>query len=200
MNPKSEYFRKDIEKLHNPVYQEFITHYFDHVVPEWFWRASASSSGKYHPKFSQGEGGLVRHSRAVFYFTNEGLRMWDTEFTEKEQDWALMAALVHDCAKYGMTNVFEKSAFRFHDVNGADLFEDAWLHYFQYPAPEPLLDCIRGHMGKWASKPELKPKALLTQIVFNADYFASRKDIDFSILVEDYEVVRSEYHDSKFPF
>ena len=45
---KDENFRNNIEKILNSL-------------PEYFWKVAASSTGKYHPEFSLGEGGLVRH-------------------------------------------------------------------------------------------------------------------------------------------
>ena len=35
---------------------------------DYFFTVPASSSGKYHPQFSLGVGGLVRHTRCVAYF------------------------------------------------------------------------------------------------------------------------------------
>ena len=34
-------------------------------APENFWTIAASSTGKYHPEYAAGEGGLIRHTKAV---------------------------------------------------------------------------------------------------------------------------------------
>ena len=34
-------------------------------LPEYIWHVGASSTGKYHPAYSLGEGGLMRHQVAV---------------------------------------------------------------------------------------------------------------------------------------
>ena len=39
-------------------------------LPEYIWRVPASSTGKYHPAYSLGEGGLMRHQVAVVRFLN----------------------------------------------------------------------------------------------------------------------------------
>ena len=40
-------------------------------VPDYFWTDGASASGKFHPKFSHGIGGLVRHTKAVVLFAED---------------------------------------------------------------------------------------------------------------------------------
>ena len=34
-------------------------------APEHFWTIPASSTGKYHPEYASGDGGLIRHTKAV---------------------------------------------------------------------------------------------------------------------------------------
>ena len=35
------------------------------LIPDYFFEVAASSTGKYHPKFSLGDGGLLRHTKAA---------------------------------------------------------------------------------------------------------------------------------------
>ena len=35
------------------------------TIPEYWYHVGASSTGKYHPKYSLGEGGLMRHTVAL---------------------------------------------------------------------------------------------------------------------------------------
>ena len=58
-------FDKEIPLVQNEKMSEFAKYYFSEFVPNYFWEIGASSSGKYHPTFSQGKGGLVRHTKAV---------------------------------------------------------------------------------------------------------------------------------------
>ena len=39
-------------------------------LPQYVWEVGASSTGKYHPQYSLGEGGLMRHQIAVVRFLN----------------------------------------------------------------------------------------------------------------------------------
>jgi len=55
----------------NQIVDKQIKAFTEHVLnnaPDYFWLVSSSSSGKYHPEQSQGEGGLVRHTKAAVYF------------------------------------------------------------------------------------------------------------------------------------
>ena len=35
------------------------------LLPDYFFREPAASTGKYHPSYAQGEGGLLRHTKAA---------------------------------------------------------------------------------------------------------------------------------------
>ena len=40
------------------------------TLPDYVWHVGASSTGKYHPEYSLGDGGLMRHQVAVVRFLN----------------------------------------------------------------------------------------------------------------------------------
>ena len=44
------------------------------LLPEYFYQIPASSTGKYHPEFTLGDGGLVRHVRAAVRIAYELLQ------------------------------------------------------------------------------------------------------------------------------
>ena len=48
------------------------------MLPDYFFEIPASSSGKYHPVFSLGEGGLVRHVKVAMRILEEMFK--DTAF------------------------------------------------------------------------------------------------------------------------
>ena len=41
------------------------------MMPDYFYEIPASSSGKYHPAFSLGDGGLVRHVKVAMRILEE---------------------------------------------------------------------------------------------------------------------------------
>ena len=75
------------------------------MLPDYFFEVPASSTGKYHPSFSQGEGGLVRHTKAAVNIANELLNhnsVIGDAFTLKEKDLMILCLLVHDGLKSGL--------------------------------------------------------------------------------------------------
>ncbi len=57
-------------------------------LPPYIWEVGASSTGKYHPAYSLGEGGLMRHQIAVVRFLNYffELEQYNTLFSSREMD------------------------------------------------------------------------------------------------------------------
>ena len=56
----SNYFINEIEYIQNDLLRNIVIDVLDNS-PECIVHIPASSSGKYHPKYSLGEGGLMRH-------------------------------------------------------------------------------------------------------------------------------------------
>ena len=58
-----------LNTFENPDIKEFAVVLLD-GLPEYIWHVGASSTGKYHPQYSLGEMGLMRHQMAVVRFMN----------------------------------------------------------------------------------------------------------------------------------
>lgn len=58
-----------LNTFENEDIKEFATVLLDDM-PDYIWCVGASSTGKYHPVYSLGEGGLMRHQIAVVRFLN----------------------------------------------------------------------------------------------------------------------------------
>ena len=59
-----EVLQKELDFISNDVIHDFVSVALD-KLPEYFWSVPASSSGKYHPSYALGNGGLVRHTIAA---------------------------------------------------------------------------------------------------------------------------------------
>ena len=78
--------------------------YLLELLPDYFYTMPASTSGKYHPDFSLGEGGLVRHTKAAVRIAVELFRdnvFNEFEYGERTHDLIIMALLLHDGFKQG---------------------------------------------------------------------------------------------------
>ena len=185
---KSKYFEREINLIQNEDYRMFIKFYLDNYVPNYFWEIGASSSGKYHPAFSQGDGGLVRHTKAVVLFAEELLRMSSYMYmSDEHKDYVIMACIVHDTCKYGRLS-YDKEEYKTHSIAAAFNVCGAWLDYFNTQPSEFFLSAIRCHMGQWSEK-ENRPFTNIDRCVHMADYMASRNFIDIPQIAEEYDMV-----------
>ena len=160
-------------------------------MPEYIWHVGASSTGKYHPAYSLGEAGLMRHQLAVVRFLNFFLELeqYGSKLTSRERDLIRLSGLVHDARKSGTQEDYEKSKYtKFnHPVLMADVVRSFDGEYLNHEEIELVADAISKHMGQWntdkKSDVELpKPNNKFARMVHVADYLASRKclTMDFS--------------------
>lgn len=193
--PKHEFFEKEINLIQSEDLRMFTEKYLDEYVADYFYEVGASSSGKYHPTFSQGLGGLVRHTKAVVMFAEELLRMSSYAYMRDEyKDYVILACIVHDTCKYGITE-YNKDEYSAHAKNASLNVAKAWEEYFGETAPQLLLMAIASHMGQWTEDKEDRPFTSIDRCVHLADYVASRNFIDIPSIVEDYNSVIETYDD-----
>lgn len=153
-------------------------------IPDYIWHVGASSTGKYHPEYSLGEMGLMRHQIAVVRFINFffELEQYGSKMTSRERDLVRLAGLVHDSRKSGSQEDYEKSKFtRFnHPILMADVIRSFDGEYLNHDEIEMVADMISSHMGQWnvdrkSSVILPKPNTQYAELVHLADYLASRK-------------------------
>ena len=179
-------FENEISQIQSVDLQDFLRFYFEEKVGAWFWKSGASASGKFHPTFTHGEGGLVRHTKAVFMFCQELLRMSTYAYMKEEyQDFALCACLLHDTCKYGNKEEEDSSCYAEHGKIAAENVANAWQEFFNKPAPEFLTMAIKAHMGQWTQNRDDRPFTNIDRLVHLADYIASRSFLDIPSLHED---------------
>lgn len=155
-------------------------------LPTYVWEVGASSTGKYHPAYSLGVGGLMRHQIAVVRFLNYffDLEQYNTKFTSREMDLMRIAGLVHDGRKSGEQTDYEHSKFtKFdHPIQMANVIRSYDGQYLNRDELEFIAHCIESHMGQWSTDRKSsvvlpKPMDEYQHFVHLADYLASRKDL-----------------------
>ena len=155
-------------------------------LPNYIWEVGASSTGKYHPAYSLGDGGLMRHQIAVVRFLNYffELEQYNTKFTSRECDLMRVAGLVHDGRKSGEQSDYERSKFtKFdHPIQMANIIRSYEGQYLNHDELEFMAHCVESHMGSWNTDRKSsvvlpKPMDEYQQFVHLADYLASRKDL-----------------------
>ncbi len=151
------------------------------TLPDYFFKEEASSTGKYHPQYALGEGGLLRHTKAAVRIAKELLSdpAIGNKYTSHEKDLMLMALLFHDGFKRGMV---EERYTRFdHPLLAANYVYD---HREELQLKEEdalfLQKVIACHMGPWTKDYQgnevlPSPKTKWENFVHMCDYLASRK-------------------------
>ena len=185
-------FEREINLIVDEELRMAVKCYMDEETPDYFWTDGASSSGKYHPQFSQGEGGLVRHTKAVVLFAEELLRMSSYAYMREEyKDYVIAACILHDTAKYGIDK-FDKAEYKNHAAKAAKAFAEYAEQVMDYKPSEFLLNAIAAHMGQWSTDKEDRPFTNIDRCVHMADYIASRSFIDIPSITEEWHNVEME--------
>lgn len=143
---------------------------------------AASSTGKYHPQYALGEGGLVRHTKAALKFLNYilSLEFNSNEFNDREKDCMRAAILCHDTQKQGdgktSFTVFD------HPMLASNTIR-SYVGELNESEIELIASCIGCHMGQWNTDKRSavvlpKPETKCEEMIHMCDYLASRKDIE----------------------
>jgi hypothetical protein len=129
----------------------------------------ASSTGKYHPKYAAGEGGLIRHTKVVVRNVIEFIRA--TPAVESEKDELIAAAIIHDMWKYPEGRDHEFTAFD-HPALGGQWCKD---HGF-----ETIGRLVAAHQGIWTTSRQMpgfeneQPRKFDEWVLHYSDLMASR--------------------------
>lgn len=150
---------------------------------DYFFMVAASSSGKYHPPFDLGEGGLVRHTRCVAFVAKSLAESFC--FSEYDTDCLIVAALAHDIKKQGNGETG-------HTMWDHPMYALSYVHeiYEKTKSNVPLdvifkiEKAVSAHMGKWGNYPQFTkgndplpmPETEFDKVLQAADYLASRKE------------------------
>ncbi len=152
------------------------------LLPEYWFTVAAASTGKYHPEYAQGEGGLLRHSKAAMRIGYELLSdpCIGDKYTDDEKDLMLVSLLVHDGLKLG--NPKEQYTRFDHPILMANYLKEKKDELEELTEEEInfMADVIKTHMGPWTTDYNgnevlEKPKTKYQNFVHMCDYLASRK-------------------------
>lgn len=182
MNRK-EVFKKELSYIKNSHFKENAEKILE-LLPEYFFKIPASSTGKYHPSFSLGEAGLVRHTKVAMRIAYELLMNESIGyvFTDDEKDMILLSLLVHDGVKEGIPQ--GKYTIFDHPIVVANLIRTNKDKLTL--SDEEILqitEMIESHMGEWNTNAYSnvilpKPKNKYQKFVHMCDFLSSRKFLD----------------------
>ena len=179
---KHEQLMKEVENL--PLkWRKVVCKFLDGRVPDSFRVKQAGSIGEYHPKHSEGEGGLLRHTKTVACIAADLLRL--EKYADADAEVVIISAVLHDTFKYKEDGSNVNS---FHPLIAAD----NWKEFCEQEGvcdtkeAQNIYECIYWHMFDWTPaqmkidrhfpQDELLVKAI--EVVQMSDYFASGKVFD----------------------
>ena len=162
--------------IKNTNIKEQLFNAFEHVY-SYFYKVAASSTGKYHPTYALGEGGLLRHTIAATKIACDIVNLEMFELTDDEKDYIICALLLHDTCKHGIPET--KYTVHDHPLQAAELVMTFCTKEFA----NNVAPLIASHMGQWnTSKYDKtvlpKPETKMQKIVHLCDYLASRKYLE----------------------
>ena len=194
---KKDVFKVELDKIKDDNVR-YSTEIILEMLPDYFYKIPASSSGKYHPLFSLGEGGLVRHVKVALRILEEMFR--DEVFgvyDEYTKDLMRMALMLHDGFKSGLNNIGHTCSE--HPVIMSDFILNNKENLLISENDSKFVsDLIRSHMGPWNKDKEGNvimpvPKTNEELLIHLCDYIASRNFLNVSF--ENNEIVDSVNRD-----
>lgn len=173
-------FKMELEYIKNEKIKSSCQQMIE-LLPDYFFEIAATSTGKYHPEYAQGEGGLLRHTKAAVRIGYELLNdpIIGDKYTSDEKDLMLMGLLLHDGLKLGINK--EKYTRFDHPIIMANYIEDNKAKLQLSDSERELLESvIKTHMGPWTKDYNGEeileiPKTKYQNFVHMCDYLASRK-------------------------
>lgn len=188
---KSMVFEKELNCINNSCLREFVSEILD-SLPDYFYHIGASTSGKFHPSYTIGEGGLIKHSKAAVLIAQDIFKSELYKFGEYNRDIVTSSLILHDGFKCGFTG--SHTTFEHPLLMKNYILEFA--HYKHYEGKrlyqiEKIANCVASHMGKWNTSKYSDvilplPQSDMEKCVHLCDYLASRKYLifDFDVYYE----------------
>ncbi len=183
---REELFLDELELISDDKLSECLLNIIN-MLPDYWLTEAASSTGKYHPEYALGDGGLLRHSKAAMRIGYELLSnpCIGDKYTKREKDLMLMSLLVHDGLKLGIPQE-RYTRFDHPILMGQFIIDNRKEIGLSSDDAKFMNEVIKTHMGPWTTDYNgnevlEKPKTKYQNFVHMCDYLASRKfiHIDF---------------------
>ena len=176
---KTSIFKHELSKINDESIREWTQKAIE-SLPDYIFTIPASSTGKYHPDYALGEGGLVRHIKAAVRIALELFNIYG--LTDSEKDIIIAALLLHDGATHGLTH--ERYFKHEHPIIICE-----WLKSQDFftgiPQAQDILDGIASHMGQWNTNNYSSvvlplPVTKIQKFIHLCDYLASKKCLELN--------------------
>ena len=200
LNTTVDVFEKELSYIKDNIIREMTAFAIEHINSNFFTEA-ASSTGKYHPEYALGLGGLYRHTQAAVKIAHDLLQidLYKNEFSDYVKDYIIVALILHDCCKRG---IYWDEKYTVHEhpilvrkwlneIFASDLCSTIErVREITKEYIDAVSNLIETHMGQWNknkySKVELPiPRLAPQKFVHLCDYLASRKWLEVKLNQDD---------------
>jgi len=144
----SSYFKTELSLIEDDNIKNFVIKVLDNDIYEGNFINSASSTGKYHPDFSNDKNGLVNHTKAMVKVAMVLLRARP----DLNQDIVIASCILHDMMKYSVD----------YNHTHTDHAELMYNHLMRFYTNDILFDNISSQI-----------KMIATIIKYHMGYFSS---------------------------
>lgn len=180
--------QNEMDFINDELMQEFVEYCVENA-PDYFFTMPASTTGKFHPSYTLGEGGLIKHTKAAVKIANDLLSLEQNSHLPKDE--IIAALILHDSIKKG--NNGSNYTVTEHPLYAADFIGkkiDEFEVEYEVECEEledlrlkvnSIQRLIKSHMGQWNLDYRLgkailpKPVEEDEKFVHTCDYLASRK-------------------------
>lgn len=180
---KVETFKTELEFISSQEIKDFAIVMIG-KLPDYFFKVPASSTGKYHPQYALGEGGLVRHTKSAVRIAKELFTIFP-QYNDYQKDCIITALILHDGCKSGKDGgtytVYD------HPLQMVSLIDEFFPAIVRASKPymEDICKLISTHMGQWNKDYKGNeilplPETKTQNFVHMCDYLASRKFLEFN--------------------
>jgi 23S rRNA maturation-related 3'-5' exoribonuclease YhaM len=176
---KRDVFKTELSYVVDEDIRESLAILID-KIPDYFFNIAASSTGKYHPSYALGDGGLVRHTKVAVRMATELFGIY--KFPERTKDLIILSLIMHDSVKKG--EVESKYTLFDHPILAGELIKK-YKDELRLTKDDIEFVCnaIASHMGRFNTSDYSDvilplPKTPEEKFVHMCDYLASRKSIN----------------------
>ena len=169
---KSSVFEKELSLIQDHSIREFTAYCLD-LAPDSFYTMPSSTSGKHHPAYALGEGGLVRHTKAAVKIAHDLLNLGQNK--RLDRDLIVSALILHDTQKMAQD---KNETNPMHPAVAASFIDNCGASFRGISLGDAcsIRRMVLCHMGQWNNNGALpNPLDDDERFVHMCDYLASRK-------------------------
>lgn len=178
---KEKVFEKTLALINDEEIKSWVKKVLK-TFPEHFWTQPAATTGKYHPACVNVKSGLLIHTKRVVWFAIRFMSAFNIVMI-RTRDKIIAACILHDGWKGGKGYTDYKT-YEDHPILVEHYYRKAFPNEKLEVWQQDIFELIKHHMAFWGPKSvkkAIEEYTSLELIVYLADYFASKKELETKV-------------------